>query len=91
MHSPIYGVKLTHQHVWKLIDDITSVCIFFPGSVALTSAAFGEGVGSIGLVYVQCNGGESSLLSCPYSAPHRYCYHYEDSGVRCHARTSKST
>ena len=56
------------------------------GSVAVSRAAYGRGVGRIYMGYLQCNGTEGSLLECPYAGPGLFCSHYEDAGVICKGR-----
>ena len=62
---------------------------FCSGAQFFTSAYFGQGSGTIALAYVQCSGRESSLLNCPHSPAHRYCYHYDDAGARCYPHLCK--
>ena len=54
------------------------------------NAAFGEGIGSILLDNLMCEGHESSLLDCVASediGTHN-CEHSEDAGVRCEGKFS---
>ena len=56
----------------------------FIGAVALQSAFFGQGSGSIWLDDVSCLGQESSLLSCSSNEIGvENCGHGEDASVRC--------
>ena len=50
-------------------------------------AAFGEGSGSILLDEVVCKGDEREIADCNFIGTHHDCYHFEDAGVRCEART----
>ena len=55
------------------------------GSIPVHNAVFGEGIGSILLDNLMCEGHESSLLDCVTSediGTHN-CEHSEDAGVRC--------
>ena len=51
----------------------------------MRNAAFGEGLGSILLDNLMCEGHENSLLDCVASADigTHNCEHSEDAGVRC--------
>ena len=54
------------------------------GAVAYGSAYFGQGVGSVWLDNVACNGYESSLVTCSHPGiGNENCGHHEDAGVRC--------
>ena len=56
------------------------------GSVAVSRAGFGAGVGPIYLAYLRCNGTEENLLECPSVGPGAFCFHSEDAGVICKGR-----
>ena len=53
--------------------------------MAVGSAGFGQGSGSIWLDSVSCTGSESILASCGHSGVNitQFCSHNEDAGVRC--------
>ena len=52
-----------------------------------SSAYYGAGLGSIWLSYLNCQGGETSLFSCPANQIGvNHCYHYEDAGVKCYCK-----
>ena len=49
-----------------------------------TGARFGEGVGTVWLNNVQCNGTERALKDCAASSSGvNSCAHAQDAGVRC--------
>ena len=52
------------------------------GAIAHRFSEFGQGIGSIHLDDVECDGSEASLLACSYSDTHN-CFHFEDAGVEC--------
>ena len=53
-------------------------------AIAVIRAAFGRGTGPIVLTSVDCNGTESSLLSCSHQVfGATYCLHSNDAGVVC--------
>jgi len=58
---------------------------FGSSGIAIRSAHFGQGSGSIWLDRVLCNGSESTLVSCGHLGVNitRSCSHFEDAGVRC--------
>ena len=58
------------------------------GSVAVSRAGFGAGVGPIYLAYLRCNGTEENLLECPSVGPGAFCFHSEDAGVICKGSNS---
>ena len=49
--------------------------------------AFGYGVGSVWLNYLQCNGQESNLFDCSKSLGSQNCNHYYDVSVRCYGKS----
>ena len=53
-------------------------------AIGLSSAYFGEGVGTIHIDSVSCSGAEGQLIDCSRSSTVT-CYngHSEDAGVRC--------
>ena len=61
---------------------------FGSSGIAIGSAGFGQGSGSIWLDSVTCIGNESTLASCGHLGVNitRSCYHFEDAGVRCSLR-----
>ena len=61
----------------------------FSDSIAVQSAGFGEGSGSIILDNVMCVGNETNLLDCARGAEiyASNCEHREDAGVRCQVMT----
>lgn len=70
--------------VWTLAD-ANVACRelgFGPAVSAPGVASFGEGTGRILMDDVDCNGHETSLVSCEYSRNHN-CGHSEDAGVVC--------
>ena len=58
---------------------------FGSSGIAIGSAGFGQGSGSIWLDNVMCSGNESTLASCghPGVGFTSSCYHFEDAGVKC--------
>ena len=58
---------------------------FGSSGIAIGSAGFGQGSGSIWLDSVTCTGRESTLASCGHLGFGiiRSCSHSEDAGVRC--------
>uniref|UniRef100_A0A1X7U1B7 Deleted in malignant brain tumors 1 protein n=1 Tax=Amphimedon queenslandica TaxID=400682 RepID=A0A1X7U1B7_AMPQE len=60
------------------------------GSIAHSSATYGQGIGPIHLDDVQCTGSESSLLACSYAAIDN-CGHSEDAGVQCLGQGTECT
>ena len=58
---------------------------FGSSGIAIGSAGFSQGSGSIWLDSVTCIGNESTLASCGHLGVGvtRSCNHYEDAGVRC--------
>jgi len=58
---------------------------FGSSGIAIGSARFGQGSGSIWLDNVMCTGNESTLVSCGHLGVGvtRNCAHFEDAGVRC--------
>ena len=58
----------------------------FTDSIPTHNALFGEGIGSILLDNLMCNGSENTLLDCLTSDDYielHNCDHSEDAGVRC--------
>ena len=54
------------------------------GAVGVQRATFGQGMGSIWLDDVNCDGTESRLADCAARAIGTHnCQHSEDAGVRC--------
>ena len=73
--------------VYILFENL--LIINYIGAVAFGSAYFGQGVGSVWLDNVACNGYESSLVTCSHSGiGNENCEHYEDAGVRCKGTTN---
>ncbi|XP_011677589.2 sushi, von Willebrand factor type A, EGF and pentraxin domain-containing protein 1 [Strongylocentrotus purpuratus] len=75
--------------VWTLAD-ANIACRelgFGPAVSAPGVASFGEGSGLILMDDVDCNGHETSLISCEYSRNHN-CGHSEDAGVVCRSSAS---
>lgn len=72
--------------------DATLVCRqlgFNLGGTAYYSAYFGQGQGPIWLDYVNCNGDETSIFDCRYSAlGSSTCRHSGDAGVVCSGSVS---
>ena len=65
------------------MESILHPCIYI-GAVALSEAAFGEGIGPIFLDEVGCTGNEISLLECSHEGILNHdCSHFEDGGVAC--------
>ncbi|XP_073541369.1 scavenger receptor cysteine-rich domain-containing protein DMBT1-like isoform X2 [Phyllobates terribilis] len=71
---------------WDL-NDAEVVCQNLGCGSALSAdvnAIHGQGQDPILLDDIQCNGGESSLLQCPYPGIKQHnCGHHEDAGVTC--------
>ena len=59
------------------------------GARAFSFAFFGAGIGPIHLDNVGCFGAERFLVNCSYTTP-RFDSHFEDAGVRCGARESRT-
>ena len=61
---------------------------FGSSGIAIGSAGFGQGSGSIWLVNVTCVGSESTLASCGHPGVNitQFCNHSEDAGVKCTER-----
>ena len=64
---------------------------FGASGIAIRSAFFSQGSGSIWLNSVQCTGNESTLASCGHLGINvtRSCSHFRDAGVRCGNLTGK--
>ena len=58
--------------------------------IAIGSAGFGQGSGSIWLSGVTCTGNESTIASCGHLGINTTtdCYHNEDAGVKCSKGTN---
>ena len=89
-------VEVYYNGTWGTVcDDLWDfkdarvVCrqLGFPDAeAALSGYSVPDGSGPIWLIYVHCNGDESSIFSCPHHPLRNYadhCYHSEDAGVRC--------
>ena len=88
-------VEVYYNYRWGTVcddgwddTDASVVCRqlgFGSSGVAIGSAGFGPGSGSVWLKRVTCTGKESVLASCGHLGVGitNYCYHYEDAGVRC--------
>ena len=71
---------------WDKADgDVVCRSLGYPGAIeVLSSAAFGEGPGTIMLNGVHCVGNESSIFDCVHGGPNVHnCQHSQDAGVRC--------
>ena len=78
LHLSMHG----HTQITQLYNNCPT------DSIPVRNAAFGEGIGSILLDNLMCEGHENSLLDCVASediATHN-CAHSEDAGVRCEGR-----
>lgn len=54
------------------------------GAVAFSRAHFGQGIGPVLFSNVQCDGTETTLIECPWTAHNTHlCHHSEDAGVMC--------
>ena len=60
---------------------MTLLDLIMTGAVGVIHATFGQGMGSIWLADVNCNGTELRLADCATGTPN--CQHSEDAGVRC--------
>jgi len=62
---------------------------FGSSGIAVYSAGFGQGLGSIWLDRTTCTGSESTLVNCSHLGIGitRSCNHSEDAGVRCRGAT----
>ncbi|XP_030853316.1 uncharacterized protein LOC115929142 [Strongylocentrotus purpuratus] len=87
-------VEVTYNGEWGTVcddawdtNDASVVCrsLGFAGALeAVSSAGFGQGIGTIVLDDVNCSGNESSLFECSNGGLGvSNCGHSEDAGVRC--------
>ncbi|XP_071476062.1 scavenger receptor cysteine-rich domain-containing protein DMBT1-like [Diadema antillarum] len=88
-------VEIYHDGAWGTVcddewddDDARVVCrqlgYFTSGARAVRGGTYGEGLGSILLDNVGCDGWESSLASCSSNVWYNNdCGHWEDAGVQC--------
>ena len=64
-----------------------SIFYLHTGAIPYYNAYFGQGIGIVHLMSVQCTGTELQLLSCSHHSPYYYSYycrrHTKDAGVRC--------
>ena len=56
-------------------------------AVATMDDRFGQGSGPILLAGVRCLGTETRLADCPEDTNTKFCFHFDDSGVRCQLQT----
>jgi len=79
-HCPT-SVGLTQAH-----PNYFSIFYLHTGAIPLINAYFGQGIGIVHLISIQCTGTELQLLSCTYHTSSRaisYCRHSDDAGVIC--------
>jgi len=74
-------------------DDASVVCkqlgLSSTGS-AVSSAGFGQGIGTILLDEVNCTAGQSNIFDCHHNGFQNHdCSHSEDAGVRCSSSPGK--
>ncbi|XP_052223894.1 serine protease 1-like [Dreissena polymorpha] len=80
---------LVKLHYDMVIDERTYKDGFSNGT-ALSAAYFGQGSSSILFGDVQCNGTETSIMSCRHSGVGNHnCGHQEDAGVKCIPKCGK--
>ena len=74
-------LKITHSHC------------YYPGSLAVMGAGFGQGTGVTLIDSLQCIGNETTLFDCLFvpidNIGSLNCPHTRDSGVRCQIRPCK--
>ena len=70
-------------HIYKYI-----IKIIFVGSIAYSSAYFGQGSGPIVMDNLDCTGNEEAITDCSYDPDVSDCSHFEDAGVVCDAGPS---
>ena len=74
--------KVWHKYKYIII-------IILVGSIAYSSAYFGQGSGPIVMDNLACTGNENAITDCLYDPDVSDCSHFEDAGVVCAAGLSK--
>ena len=76
-------VLISDKHMYYIYHVCLSIYVL--GSVPAIGAAFGQSSFSVVAANFSCNGLESNITSCSYTATSN-CGHHEDAGVYCNVK-----
>ncbi len=76
-------VRIYRVYTTQWIFHHLSITCVITDALAVSTAYYGRGSGSVLISRVECKGDEKSILECEYDLHTPPCSHSEDAGVRC--------